>query len=396
MKLANIFSAFDGMSCGQIALNRLGIQYENYFTSEIDKYAIKVTQSNYPNTIQLGDIRNINIESLPKIDLLLGGSPCQGFSFAGKQLNFNDDRSKLFFEFVRLLKELKPKYFLLENVVMKKEYQNIITKYLGVPPIMINSSLVSAQNRKRLYWTNIKNVSQPKDKGIILQDILEDNIPCNISLNNKCIPKEITSKYIDPYNKKCINGEKSTTLRTNNSNGNMWVGVDLVFSSNGLCHFGNADIKGNNEYIKRVYHPAGKSPTLTTMQGGNRQSKIVFLKGIGNQESEKSRDFRQGYRIYSTIGKSATLTATAKGKGGFSELYGNEIDNKISYRKLTPLECERLQTVPDNYTNQGVSNFQRYKMLGNGWTVDIIVHILSFIFKQEQLKESGFQFNIFK
>jgi len=363
MKLANIFSAFDGMSCGQIALNRLDVQYENYFASEIDKYAIKVTQSNYPNTIQLGDIRNINIESLPKIDLLLGGSPCQGFSFAGKQLNFNDDRSKLFFEFVRLLKELKPKYFLLENVVMKKEYQNIITKYLGVPPIMINSSLVSAQNRKRLYWTNIKNVSQPKDKGIILQNILEDNIPSDMILNNKCIPRR----------------DKS-----------------LVFSSNGLCHFGNADIKGNNEYIKRVYHPSGKSPTLTTMQGGNTQPKIVFLKGIGNKESYKSRDFRQGYRIYSITGKSATLTATAKGKGGFSELYGNEIDNKISYRKLTPLECERLQTVPDNYTNQGISNSQRYKMLGNGWTVDVIAHILSFIFKQDQVKESGFQFNIFK
>ena len=147
----NVLSLFDGMSCGQIALDKLGIKIKNYFASEIDKYAIKVTQSNYPNTIQLGDIKKIKGNDLPKIDLLIGGSPCQGFSFAGKGLNFNDSRSNLFFEFVRLLKECKPKYFLLENVKMKKEYQLIISKYLGVKPIEINSSLLSAQNRKRLY-----------------------------------------------------------------------------------------------------------------------------------------------------------------------------------------------------------------------------------------------------
>jgi len=170
----NVLSLFDGMSCGQIALNRANIQYNNYFASEIDKNAIKVTQHHYPNTVQLGDVTKIEFIAT-KIDLLIGGSPCQGFSFAGKQLNFDDPRSKLFFEFVRLIDQCKPTYFLLENVVMKKEYEDVITQYLGVEPIKINSSLVSAQNRVRLYWTNIPNVKEPEDKNISLSDILEDD-----------------------------------------------------------------------------------------------------------------------------------------------------------------------------------------------------------------------------
>jgi site-specific DNA-cytosine methylase len=170
----NVLSLFDGMSCGQIALNRANIQYNNYFASEIDKNAIKVTQHHYPNTVQLGDVTKIEFIAT-KIDLLIGGSPCQGFSFAGKQLNFDDPRSKLFFEFVRLIDECKPTYFLLENVVMKKEYEDVITQYLGVEPIKINSSLVSAQNRVRLYWTNIPNVKEPEDRNISLSDILEDD-----------------------------------------------------------------------------------------------------------------------------------------------------------------------------------------------------------------------------
>ena len=170
----NVLSLFDGMSCGQIALNRANIQYNNYFASEIDKNAIKVTQHHYPNTVQLGDVTKIEFIA-SKIDLLIGGSPCQGFSFAGKQLNFDDPRSKLFFEFVRLIDECKPTYFLLDNVVMKKEYEDVITKYLEVEPIKINSSLVSAQNRVRLYWTNIPNVKEPEDRNISLSDILEDD-----------------------------------------------------------------------------------------------------------------------------------------------------------------------------------------------------------------------------
>ena len=171
--MKNILSLFDGMSGAQIALNKAGIKYNNYYASEIDKYARADTQFRFPDTIQLGDISKINVSDLPKIDLLIGGSPCQGFSFAGKQLNFEDSRSKLFFEYVKVLEEAKPKWFLFENVVMKKEYQTIISEHLGVKPVMVNSALVSAQSRKRLYWTNIP-FEMPEDKGIILDNILID------------------------------------------------------------------------------------------------------------------------------------------------------------------------------------------------------------------------------
>jgi DNA (cytosine-5)-methyltransferase 3A len=168
----NVLSLFDGISCGQIALNRAGIKYENYFSSEIDKYAIQVTQHNFPNTKQVGDVVNINVIDLPKIDLLIGGSPCQGFSFSGKKLNFEDPRSKLFFEFVRLKNGLQPKHWMLENNKMKKEYQDIISEHLGVEPIKINSALISPQNRERLYWTNIPNVQIPINRYIMLKDII--------------------------------------------------------------------------------------------------------------------------------------------------------------------------------------------------------------------------------
>jgi DNA (cytosine-5)-methyltransferase 3A len=170
----NVLSLFDGMSCAQIALNRTEVKVNTYFASEVDKYAIQVTQANFPNTVQLGCVTDIYAHDLPEIDLLIGGSPCQGFSFAGKQLNFLDERSKLFFHYVRLLNSAKPKYFILENVIMKKEFQDIISGLLRVSPIEINSALVSAQNRKRLYWTNIPNIEQPKDKKINLVDILEN------------------------------------------------------------------------------------------------------------------------------------------------------------------------------------------------------------------------------
>jgi len=154
----NVLSLFDGMSCGQIALRKMGIKVDNYYASEIDKYAITVAKKNFPDMNHIGDVTEVRAEDLPKIDLLMGGSPCQGFSFAGKQLNFDDPRSALFFEFVRLLRDCKPKYFLLENVRMKKEYQDVISEHLSVEPVKINSALVSAQNRVRLYWTNISGV----------------------------------------------------------------------------------------------------------------------------------------------------------------------------------------------------------------------------------------------
>ena len=255
----NVLSLFDGMSCGRIALERAAIQVDNYYASEVDKYAITIAKKNYPDTKHIGDVTQVSAADLPKIDLLIGGSPCQGFSFAGKQLNFDDPRSKLFFQFVRILRETMPTYYLLENVRMKKEFQDIISECLGVEPIKINSSLVSAHNRVRLYWTNIPNVTQPDDKGIVLKDIIE-------------------SGHVDRDKSHCIDAN----------------------------------------YFK----------------GGNLKSYF-----------EKHR--RQ--LVFS--------------------------DDGLTYRKLTPIECERLQTVPEGYT-EGVSNTQRYKMLGNGWTVDVISHIL--------------------
>ena len=167
LKPQTVLSTFDGMSCFRIVLDQLGIPIKQYFASEIDKYPIQIAQKNYPDTIQLGDVTKVFAKDLPPIDILVGGSPCQGFSFAGDQLAFDDPRSALFFEFVRLLKECKPKYFLLENVRMKKEFLDVITEQLGVEPIFINSSLVSAQNRQRYYWTNIEGVEQPEDRGIV-------------------------------------------------------------------------------------------------------------------------------------------------------------------------------------------------------------------------------------
>jgi len=212
-----VLSLFDGISCGQIALKKVGIKVDKYYASEIDKDAIKITQKNFPNTLQLGDIKDVNGKDLPNIDLLIGGSPCQGFSFAGKQLNFNDERSKLFFEFVRILKEVKPKYFLLENVKMKKEFKDIITKYLKVKPIEINSADFSAQDRKRLYWTNIP-IKKWKDKGIILKDILED-LPFR-ELKPFCFGSWGKKKRIDVL--KDINAKKSYTLTTSRSHTNQY------------------------------------------------------------------------------------------------------------------------------------------------------------------------------
>jgi len=306
MKPKTVLSTFDGMSCVQIALRQLGIPIKQYLASEIDKYPIQITQKNYPDTIQLGDVTKVFAKDLPPIDILVGGSPCQGFSFAGDQLAFDDPRSALFFEFVRLLKECKPKYFLLENVRMKKEFLDVITEQLGVEPIFINSSLVSAQSRQRYYWTNIPNVQQPEDRGLVLKDILED-------------PDWFTDR------------DKSHCLDANYFKGGNLKSYfekhrrQLVF--NKPIQVGTADIKGF-DIIKRVYSPDGKSPTLTTMQGGHRQPKVA--------------------------------------------------EDETRWRKLTPLECERLQTVPDNYT-EGVSNTQRYKMLGNGMTVEVIKHIFKSI-----------------
>ena len=374
----NVLSLFDGMSCGQIALKKLGAKVDNYYASEIDKYAIKVAKENFPNTVHLGDVTKIT--SVPynvKIDLLIGGSPCQGFSKSGKQLNFDDPRSKLFFEFVRILNLVKPKYFMLENVVMNKDSKDIITKYLGVEPIEINSNLVSAQNRKRLYWTNIPNVTIPEDKGIVLKDILENNGIADIVINQG---KQLYRANI----------KKSHCLMARDYKG---FGNQ---SMTGVRRVGTAFNINGHDILKRVYDVNGKAPTLNTCGGGNREPKIAIeqqAKDIvilnDNQKSKISK-------LNPTIEKSNCVT-TALGRGGSSSEYLTSVKKKTLalndqkfWRKLTPLECERLQTVPDNYTSS-VSNTQRYKMLGNGWTVDVIVHIFKNITTKGETYERNYK-----
>ena len=320
----NVLSLFDGMSCGQQALNRLGIKYDNYYASELDKYAIQITQKNFPDTIQLGDVCGVVAKDLPKdIDLLLAGSPCQGFSFAGKQLAFDDPRSALFFEFVRLLREIKPKYFLLENVRMKKEYLDVITEQVGgIEPIMINSALVSAQNRVRYYWTNIPNVQQPEDKGIVLHDVLED--------------------YTDDV---YFAGEK---LQKN------YKGGDQL----------NPNYKSQANTIHDVNKKSG------TICAGTHGYANGYVTGAWRGRYNEDGSTTQKLELRKED-KTNTLTSVQKDNVVVE-------NDTMNWRKLTPLECERLQTVDDNYT-EGVSNTQRYKMLGNGWTIDVISHILNHI-----------------
>ena len=345
----NVLSLFDGMSCGQIALKQLGIKVDNYYASEIDKYAIQIAQKNFPDTIQLGDVTQVNnphinpIDSyvhLPDIDLLLGGSPCQAFSFAGKQLNFDDPRGKLFFEFVRLYKELKPKYFLLENVRMKQEYQDVISEHLGVNPIMINSALVSAQNRNRLYWTNIPNITQPKDKEIVLKDILEN----------------VQNEYTEPYVK--LNGKKSGCV---GYVGNKPAQATRIYSVNEKSQslMANGGGQGGKTGLYQIPKdnvlviPEATKKGYTEIEDGD-----CFDATFPTSKTRRGRNMKN---------KSNCLTAS-----NFDYMRYEH----PTYRKLTPLECERLQTVPDGYTD-GVSNTQRYKMLGNGWTVEVIKHILN-------------------
>jgi DNA (cytosine-5)-methyltransferase 3A len=373
----NVLSLFDGMSCGQQALERAEIKVENYFASEIDKYAIQVTMANYPNTKQLGSVVNLNGFDLPKIDLLIGGSPCQSFSFAGKRKGMStkdeqeiltlehylqlkaeayefEGQSYLFWEYMRLLNETKPKYFLLENVKMSKKWKDILSKAIGVEPILINSNLVSAQNRQRLYWTNIPNIEQPEDKGILLKDIIEQEVDSKYFLSEKSMAWlnnriEEKHKFI-PRIPNSI--EKSNCLKVGGK------GVDDLI------------VAGTFRYDKgHEWRYDDKTGTLTTL-GNRTYSGSIHIKTTTIDDEIVGGDIRydKGFR-WRENGKSITLRANS-----------SQALAKInqSIRRLTPLECERLQTVKDNYTNF-VSDSQRYKMLGNGWTVDVIAHIFKYI-----------------
>ena len=394
----NVLSLFDGMSCGQQALERAGIKVENYFASEIDKYGIQVTMANYPNTKQLGSVVDVNSANLPKIDLLIGGSPCQSFSFAGKRKGMStkdeqeiltlehylelkaegyefEGQSYLFWEFMRLLNETKPKYFLLENVEMGEKWEKVLSKAIGVNGIHINSALLSAQNRKRIYWTNIgmqpkglfgdleSIIEQPEDKGILLKDIIEMEVDDkyflktnfkNTRLESNLIKhknKLIDGALLDSYNQS-IHFDKSITISTRtipSNNTHIFVGQlglkkDFKESEKAQCLL-QRDYKGMNNYgINVVVH--------------NMMPR------------------------FSKTGKGGTGTLSRNDGKTYCLDTGNtnaiEVIKNSKIRRLTPIECERLQTVKDNYTNF-VSDSQRYKMLGNGWTVDVIAHIFKYI-----------------
>ena len=541
----NILSLFDGMSCGRLALDRLGIKVDKYYASEIDKYAIQVSSANYPDIIQIGDVCDVKGEDYPDIDLVLAGSPCQGFSFAGNQLAFDDPRSALFFEFVRILKEVKPKYFLLENVKMKKEFLDVISEQVGVEPILINSALVSAQNRLRYYWTNIPGVEQPEDRGIVLKDILETEPDEKYDISEAKVDRVLNAKrgkgyfynedsekigtVIAGYHKEPTDGsyieqhkpvkhternrrhlkmpdEKSLCMTATMYKGAGNNGMTLVPMKpikvgmaveevkvrkhevdleklQQLLREAKANVKKTNKQIaeetdlpitkvehwfrtdssfaipsddiwfklkevldikedsfdaqimefiyrdgvyestQRVYSEEGKSPTITA----SNNEQLIEVRALTEQRTEESKRIRKEHRqrtgkdwsprggkemVPREDGKMNTLTTSLTKshileiKGG--ALRGRQISDDDSWTqqletrdddksnalttvqkdsvvvdnvddlhwiKLTPLECERLQTVPDNYTNH-VSNTQRYKMLGNGWTIEVIAHIL--------------------
>jgi len=392
----NVLSLFDGMSCGQQALDRNGIKVDNYFASEIDKYAITVTMANYPNTKQLGSVVDVDGYSLPKIDLLIGGSPCQSFSFAGKRKGMAtkdeqeiltldhylqlksegfefEGQSYLFWEYMRLMYECKPKYFLLENVMMGEKWEKILSKAIGVNPIMINSSLLSAQNRQRLYWTNIglepaglfgypqSTIEQPKDKGILLKDVLESEVDEKYYLSDKMLDY-LNSRKAN-YNNGKINYKTGNDVASciNASSGSIDISDNIIVHN--TMPRSSKTGKGGTGPLSRA---DGKTYCLDT--GTTNAVEIREVKQLNTSLESGGKQPYQQNRVYDTEGISPALCANK------SDL----IVNTSNIRRLTPIECERLQTVKDNYTNH-VSDSQRYKMLGNGWTVDVIRHILNYM-----------------
>lgn len=302
----NVLSLFDGISCAYEALNRSQIKINKYYSAEIDKNAIKISEKNHPDIIRLGDVKQIKGDSLPKIDLLIGGSPCIDLSIAKKdRKGLEGEHSSLFWEYVRLKDEVKPTYFILENVAsMPQKDRDIITEKLGVEPVMFNAVLVSAQNRKRYFWTNIK-FDLPEDKGILLKDILQPDA-------------EVDERFV---------------------------------------------IKGKSFCLTASYAKASASPAQIEHNSKKKQRTMVQIGYFGAKNHCKVGG--QALRVYDAEGKSST-----SGNGFYKQ---NE-----NIRKLTPVECERLMGLPDNYT-ENVAITHRYKCLGNAFHVDVVAHILKSI-----------------
>jgi len=397
-----VLSLFDGMSCCQIALNRLGIKPTVYYASEVDKHAIKVTMANWPETIQLGDVRNVDVSQLGKIDLLAGGSPCQSFSFAGKRKgmstkdnieiltlehyldlksqNFEfEGQSYLFWEYMRILKDIQKTNpdvkFLLENVIMGDKWQKILTMAIGINPIRINASLVSAQNRDRLFWTNIAaepdglfgdmkcTIPQPKDRGILLRDVLEQEVDEKYYLSGKMLDwldKHALKRGVDV--KKLDGNQKSGCITST-------ALVKQNLTTDYIC----VASRGRNPE-----NPTSREPGLPTEQQleARGDGKTICLTSVQ----------KDNLIIHNMMPRSSK-----SGKGGTGHLTRNDgktycldtgntnaVEKNQTIRRLTPIECERLQCVTDNYTNH-VSDTQRYRMLGNGWNCEVIVHIFSYL-----------------
>jgi len=401
----NVLSLFDGMSCGQQALERAGIEVNQYFASEIDKYAIQVTMANYPNTIQLGSVVNVDGTKLPKIDLLIGGSPCQSFSFAGKRKGMAttdeqeiltlehylqlkaegyefEGQSYLFWEFMRLLYEVKPKYFLLENVEMGEKWESVLTQAIGVNALHINSALVSAQNRKRIYFTNIgmeaaglfgypvSIIQKPKDRKILLKDILESEVDEKYFLSERIMTGFLA------HNKRHIEEKNQTGFNWKPTTGNKKAAC--LRSNPALCATDNSVIvhntmprssttgKGGTGHLSRN---DGKTYCLDTGNTNAVEVREVKQLSTNNKLNGGTQPYQQD-RIYDVNGISPALQAQLPN--------GSTMINTSRIRRLTPLECMRLQTVNDNY-NMPVSDSQKYKMLGNGWTIEVISHIFKYI-----------------
>ena len=410
-----VLSLFDGISCGQVALERAGIPVEVYYASEIDKYAIQITQKNYPNTIQLGDINNIDFtQFIGKVDLIMGGSPCQDLSIAGKRAGLSGERSGLFYKFVEAIEVIKPKYFLLENNVgMPQDAYEEISRLMGCYPIMINSALVSAQTRKRYYWTNIGHqqynlfgfptvaIPQPENKGILLKDVLESGQP----YQNKA--DCLTARY-----------QGATFPHDYERNQRTMVAEPIKIPENTVKGYAEInpgecmDLTHLNSKTRRGRAMKEKCNCLQTQSEFYQYLEPICLNSKEGRKDGKSKQPSLQNRIYSVKGKSVTMNQ-------FQSNYKIDLpDGEYLIRKLTPLECERLQTLPDRYTELGlnneninilgkksetkskkeldlkeryvrISNTQRYKAIGNGWTVDVIAHIFSFLDTKEVILQEN-------
>lgn len=408
-----VLSLFDGISCGRVALERADIAVECYYASEIDKYAEAVSQKNYSDIIRLGDVRNIDFtQFIGKIDLIIGGSPCQDLSIAKQnRQGLSGERSGLFWKFVEAVKILKPKYFLLENVAsMSKENRAIISNTLGVEPVLINSALVSAQQRKRLYWCNWP-VEQPKDRNIYLQDILESGLP--YTDKSYCLTSNYNGAY---FSHGVITKQRSMVaepllIAENTKRGYTEINIgecfDNSFPQSKTRRGRKMDKKSNcltamfpnffqyigcalrsRHHVKQLeVRKDHKANAMTSVTTDSMVCKSIVVGSCGKP--------CQGNRVYSVRGKSVCLSANGGGKGAKTGLYKIDLpDGDYYVRKLTPIECERLQTLPDNYT-AGISKTQRYKAIGNGWTVDVIAHIFRELKREQEKQKRGIKTALF-